>query len=127
MTASAQSPASAGAAPPRAPARGGLAGWQVRRLTQILEGDLRALTVAQMAREVRLSPKHFSRAFSASMGLSPSHRLIQARVERAAELLTGTDLPVSEIARRVGYRSAPQLTRAFSARYGEPPSSYRRA
>lgn len=81
--------------------------------------------MSQLAREVRLSPKHFSRAFTASLGLSPSRWLTRTRVERAATLLSDTDLPVSDIARQVGYRSAAQLTRAFKAHHGATPSAYR--
>lgn len=107
------------------PARGGLAGWQVRKLNALVRGDLRTLTAAGLAREVRLSPFHFTRAFSATMGVTPGRWLTRARVERAQALLGDPALSVYEIARQVGYRGAPQLTRAFRLHVGVSPSGYR--
>lgn len=107
------------------PARGGLAGWQVRRLNALADGDLRPLTAAALAREVRLSPYHFTRAFSSSMGTTPGRWLTRARVERARDLLEDPGLSVTEVARQVGYKGAPQLTRAFRCQIGESPTRYR--
>jgi transcriptional regulator GlxA family with amidase domain len=42
-------------------------------------------------------------------------------------MLQTTDLPVAEIARRVGYRQAAQFAKAFRRHHGESPSGFRRA
>jgi len=105
--------------------KGGLAGWQVRRLHVLAGGDLRALTAARLAEEARLSPFYFTRAFGSAMGTTPGRWLTRARVERARDLLHDPALSVSEIARQVGYRGAPQLTRAFRAHFGTSPSAFR--
>lgn len=112
--------------PHPAPTRGGLAGWQLRKLDALAAGDdLRLLTAAGLAREVRLSPCHFSRMFSITRGVTPGRWLTRARVDRARTLLNEDGLTISEVARRVGYRGAPQLTRAFRRHYGVCPSRYR--
>ena len=54
-------------------ARGGLAGWQVRKLETLARGDLRGLTARRLAQEVRLSLFHFTRAFSSTMGVYKTH------------------------------------------------------
>ena len=108
------------------PARGGLAGWQIRRLQDLAAGDLRGLTILKLAENVRLSPFHFTRAFTAAMGTTPGQWLIALRQERAKALLDGTELGVAEVAREVGYSGAPQLTRAFRTLTGLTPSEYRR-
>lgn len=106
--------------------RGGLAGWQVRRLDEVGRADLKGLTVARLAREVRLGPGYFSRAFAASFGEPPSDWLRRLRLERAAAMLQSPERSVAEVAQAVGYRDAPQLTRAFRTRFGEPPAIWRR-
>jgi AraC family transcriptional regulator len=117
---------SAGQRPHGAPVRGGLAGWQVRKLNALTRGDLRQLTAAGLAVEVRLSPFHFNRVFSATMGLTPGRWLTRARVQRAQALLLDPTLSISEVAQAVGYKGPPQLTRAFRSHLRTTPSEYRR-
>ena len=110
-----------------APARGGLPGWQIRKLQRLAEADPGAFDYADLAQEVGLSPFHFHRAFQTSMGVPPGRWLTELRLERARTLLETSTLTVSEVARTVGYRGAPQLTRAFKARFVVSPSQYRSA
>ena len=49
------------------------------------------------------------------------------RLDRAAYLLTSTDLPIKGIARRVGYISRSSFTRAFIAAHGLAPLAFRSA
>jgi len=51
--------------------------------------------------------------------------LARLRMERAAELLAATTLPVREVASRVGYRQPAQFAKAFRLRHGSAPSTYR--
>jgi len=44
---------------------------------------------------------------------------------RAGELLASSDIPVTEVAHRVGYREASQLTKAFRRTYAATPSEFR--
>ncbi len=51
--------------------------------------------------------------------------LARVRMDRAAELLAATTLPVREVASRVGYRQPAQFAKAFRLRHGSAPSTYR--
>jgi AraC family transcriptional regulator of adaptative response / methylphosphotriester-DNA alkyltransferase methyltransferase len=51
--------------------------------------------------------------------------LANLRMDRAAELLVSTSLPVREVAARVGYRQPAQFAKAFRLRHGSAPSAYR--
>lgn len=53
-----------------------------------------------------MSKRSFARRFAAATGTTPHAWLLNLRLSSAEELLETTDLPVEEIARRVGYRSA---------------------
>jgi AraC family transcriptional regulator len=110
-----------------APARGGLAPWQVRRVSEYLQADLAADSgLAELAMLVNLSTEHFARAFKVSTGLPPHAWLVAQRVERARELLAATSLPVEEIAAQVGYTEPSHLARMFRRAHGLSPTQYRR-
>lgn len=85
------------------------------------------LPVAELARRALMSKRSFARRFTAATGTTPHAWLRGLRLTSAEELLETTDLPVEEIARRVGYGSAAVLREQFVRRRGVPPRSYRRA
>jgi len=115
---------------PRARARqkaGGLAPWQLKRVTDLLTDDLAAHhPLAEIAAVIDMSAYHLCRAFKASIGLPPHRWLTARRMEKAAELLTTTNTPITTIALAVGYEGASQLARAFRKHWGTVPSLYRR-
>lgn len=85
------------------------------------------LTVADLAREARLSPAHFSREFRRAFGEPPHRYLITRRLQRAAALLRSTDWRVGRIATSVGWDSIGSFTASFGRVYGASPSRYRAA
>jgi AraC family transcriptional regulator len=70
----------------------------------------RKLTLAGMAGAARMSPYHFARSFKAATGLPPHRYVVRRRVERAKELLLGTDLAIAEVAKAVGFANQSHLT-----------------
>ncbi|MGW7196499.1 GlxA family transcriptional regulator, partial [Streptomyces chryseus] len=84
------------------------------------------LPVAELARRAAMSKRSFARRFSATTGTTPHAWLRDLRLSSAEELLETTDLPVEEVAHRVGYGSAAVLREQFVRRRGVPPRSYRR-
>lgn len=87
-----------------------------------LSGDL---SLAEIAAAVNLSPYHFARAFKRSTGLSPHRYVVRQRIERAKELLTNTDLPVGEVAKRTGFASPSHFSQQFRRAVGVAPSALR--
>ncbi|MFI8930089.1 GlxA family transcriptional regulator [Streptomyces sp. NPDC053474] len=85
------------------------------------------LPVAELARRAAMSKRSFARRFTAATGTTPHAWLRNLRLSGAEELLETTDLPIEEIARRVGYGSAAVLREQFVRRRGVPPRSYRRS
>lgn len=83
------------------------------------------LSVSCIASEACLSPSHLIRTFKAVTGLSPMQYLQSARATAALRMLKGTDLPVAEICRCVGYSDRTAFTRSFRRQYGVAPSSMR--
>ncbi|MGV9267297.1 GlxA family transcriptional regulator [Kitasatospora sp. NPDC003701] len=87
----------------------------------------RPLPVAELARRSLMSRRSFARRFTAATGTTPHAWLLGLRLSSAEELLETTELPVEEIARRVGFGSAAVLRAQFVRRRGVPPRSYRRS
>ena len=82
------------------------------------------LRLPDVARRIGASERALQRAFAEHGELSFSAELRARRLEVAARLLRGTDLPVGAIARRVGYSDHAPFTKAFSHRYGMSPRAY---
>lgn len=98
----------------------------VHRVRALVLSQLREQhTVRQLAAAVGLSQFHFARRFKAATGLAPHEFVIHARLTEATRLLRETDLPLGEIAARVGYRTHAHFSSAFLAKIGTPPRTYR--
>jgi AraC-like DNA-binding protein len=95
-------------------------------LARIHEAPERPWTLEDLAREAGLSRAAFARKFTASVGEPPHHYLKRWRMGIAAQLLDETDLRLTEIASRVGYRSEFSFSRAFKLARGVSPIQYRR-
>jgi two-component system, response regulator YesN len=87
----------------------------------------RPYKVEDVARRVATSPRQLQRVFAEVHGLGFRAYLRGIRMCRAAELLATTDLPVKEVAQRVGYRDASQFSKAFKRTRGVTPSEARAA
>jgi transcriptional regulator GlxA family with amidase domain len=73
-----------------------------------------------------MSRRSFARRFKAATGATPHAWLLAQRMNLAEELLETTDLPIDEVAKRVGYGSAAVLREQFVLRRGVAPRDYRR-
>ena len=72
-----------------------------------------------------LSRHYLIHVFERQMGMPPYRYLHMCRVNQAQVLLKTTDLPVAEIAERVGYNSAAVFIRHFRSFMGVTPGVYR--
>ena len=85
------------------------------------------LDLDQLAGVACFSPFHFHRIFRGMVGESVMEYVRRLRLEQAAQRLRFSDRPVVDVALDAGYESHEAFTRAFSARFGLPPSSYRKS
>ena len=81
---------------------------------------------AKIAASAAISPSECLRCFHDMIGTTPNQYLRDQRTQRAAELLCGTGLQVSEIAAQCGFQDASYFARAFRQVYGCGPTEYRR-
>src|SRR5262245_35675404 len=115
-------------APAAKPAKGGLAPWQVRKVTSHVEMNLdKPIRSSELAVAVRLTPCHFSRVFRTSFGESPLRYVTKRRLERAKRLMLSTDSPLSEIALDCGFADQAHFSRLFRRMAGDTPRAWRRS
>lgn len=91
----------------------------------ILANLEKPLRLADMAAEAGMSPRNFSRTFSADVGVTPNVWLETQRCERAKTLLLDTDLPMKTVAFRTGFTSDEQMRKVFARRFSLTPKEYR--
>ncbi|WP_160712888.1 helix-turn-helix transcriptional regulator [Chitinophaga solisilvae] len=82
-------------------------------------------TLRELAQKVFMNEFKLKKGFRQLFGTSVFDFLLEARMEKAYQLLFSTDTPVREIAMMTGYKSIPAFTAAFRSRYGEPPGILR--
>jgi AraC family transcriptional regulator of adaptative response / methylphosphotriester-DNA alkyltransferase methyltransferase len=85
------------------------------------------LVLDDVAREIATSRRQLQRVFAELAGSAFRDELAAVRMQHGAALLQTTDLPVTEISRRVGYRQPAQFAKAFRRYHGVAPTTLRRA
>ncbi len=115
-------------APSRHLHRGGLAGWQQRRVVDFLDEHLAEdISLNTLADLVRLSPYHFLRCFKQVFGEPPHRYWAARRIERAKALLANPRASITEIALDVGFSTTSAFSAAFRRMTGQTPTDYRRS
>ena len=108
--------------------RRGLSDNRLARALALIEERLaEPLAVNEIAEAVHLSAFHFARMFRRSTGMSPHEYVTTRRVEKAQTLLAVSDVPLAEVAQRVGYRTQAHFTRVFHEKTGTTPRRYRQS
>ncbi|WP_374025959.1 GlxA family transcriptional regulator [Mycobacterium sp. HNNTM2301] len=83
--------------------------------------------IDELARRAAMSPRHFTRVFTAEVGEAPGQYVERIRTEAARRQLEETDDTVVAIATRCGFGTAETMRRNFLRRVGIPPDQYRKA
>lgn len=83
-------------------------------------------TVEILARKVGMGRSNFAARFMAQTGKTPIDVLTEERMKHAAEFLAKTDLKISEVSERVGYRSEAAFHHRFTSHFGISPGRLRR-
>jgi AraC family transcriptional regulator len=99
---------------------------KLQRALDYIDANLREdISLAGVAQELAMSPWHFAHAFTQTTGLSPHRFVLARRIERAKSLLSETDLPITEIAHRIGCASHSHFSVLFRRATGQTPRDYR--
>jgi transcriptional regulator GlxA family with amidase domain len=84
------------------------------------------LSIPALAAIANLSPRQFTRTFTAQTGTSPGRWVDRVRLETARRLLEETPDGIAEVARACGFGTPEALRRAFDRTLNTTPTGYRR-
>ncbi|MBK1875929.1 hybrid sensor histidine kinase/response regulator transcription factor [Pelagicoccus mobilis] len=87
--------------------------------------DNTELDVEYLASQMGMSRMSLYRKFKAMTGESPGNFIRSVRMKKAAGLLAGHSLNVSQISDSVGFSDISQFSKSFKKYFGESPSQYR--
>lgn len=85
----------------------------------------RRWSIRELGASVGLSPTYLVELFTRDAGMPPHRYLTERRVERAAELLAGTELTIGRIAADLGFASGSHLARVVRTATGLTPTQLR--
>ncbi|WP_167859589.1 response regulator [Paenibacillus cymbidii] len=83
------------------------------------------LSLVRLAQIVHFNPSYLSRLFKQVAGTNLLGYINEVRIDHAKRLLTESELKVHDIAKTVGYMSAPYFTRFFRRAVNMSPQEYR--
>ncbi|ADV88852.1 TPA: helix-turn-helix transcriptional regulator [Vibrio vulnificus] len=83
-------------------------------------------SVADMASRCFISEEQFNRLTKQLFGVSPRTRLIQLRMEKAADLLRYKEWTITMISHRLGYKDPYNFTHRFKKYFGISPTHFRK-
>jgi DNA-binding response OmpR family regulator/two-component sensor histidine kinase len=97
------------------------------RVRELLETHLddEEFGITALCEHLAMSRSQLYRKFAALTDTTVNQYLQNLRLEKARQLLLTTDLHVSEVAYDTGFKNPSHFSRAFSNRYGNPPSQER--
>jgi len=94
-------------------------------LRYIWQHACEGIQIKNVLRAVPQSRQQFEQRFQRYVGRTPHDEIIRLRMNRAKELLAGTNLPLKNIAECTGFIRAAYLATAFQKLAGMTPGKYR--
>ena len=98
-----------------------------RAVRFIRENACEGITVEDVLADIPLSRSVFERRFARLFGHSPKAEILRARLDRIKRLLAETELPLKQIAAKIGFEHPEYLNVVFKEQTGQTPGQYRAA
>lgn len=99
----------------------------VRDVNKYIEDYLdQPLALEDIAQAVFISSCYLSRKYKELSGQSITQTILDSRLKKAVELLTGTEQSITDIAQQVGFSNSSYFGTCFKAAYGLTPLQFRK-
>lgn len=106
-------------------------GLHNRKLVQVIGAMERhietPLDIQALAETAGVTRRQLERLFQLNLGQTPSGLYLSIRLDRARQLLSQTDMSITQISLACGFELASYFTRCFKRRFGHCPREARRA
>jgi LacI family transcriptional regulator len=97
----------------------------VRRALRFIDANFhKPLAVGTIAKEIQVSRRTLENRFREKLGRTVASEILRLRIERVKRELIGSDVPIYQIVRRVGFGSRRTLNERFLAMVGCTPREY---
>ena len=96
------------------------------QILRYMSENIATVTLADVAEHFGFSVAYCSRLIKANTGQGFNEWKLFMRIRRAQQMLTGTDLSVSEISTRLGFENPESFIRVFKKQMNITPAKYRR-
>jgi AraC-like DNA-binding protein len=123
--------------------RPAVAGLAMAYLAQVLAGEdssktsdiilrarellLTGVDVDEVAKQLGISYLTLYRHFKKTTGLSPKEYAMKIRLAQAEDLISGSDMSIKQVAKRLGFHSASHLSLEYKKAHGVAPQMTRKA
>lgn len=84
------------------------------------------ISLEEVAEAVNVSSTYLCKLFKNELGIGFNEFLTQIRLEESEKLLATTNLPIREIAARIGYTDEKYYSKLFKKVTGIKPTDYRK-
>lgn len=98
----------------------------VETLKEHISRQYSYVRISDLAKYIGVNRSYLTVIFKKETGMSPQKYLMNYRMEKAAEMLVTGNLPLKEIARRVGYADPFTFSKTFKTHFAISPSLYRK-
>lgn len=100
---------------------------KIEQAKQFIERNFdKKISLKDVAGQIFLSPKYFSRIFKEITGRGFNDYRLSVKIQQACGLLKNSDYRVTEIASRLGYQNLESFIRMFEKIMKSSPTQYRR-
>jgi YesN/AraC family two-component response regulator len=99
----------------------------INEFTAIVENNLsnEDFTVDDICRLIGISRVQLYRKVKALIGFNVNDYILTVRLQKAKYLLTNDDLPISEVASKVGFSSQAYFSTVFKSKFSKTPTDYK--
>jgi two-component system response regulator YesN len=82
--------------------------------------------ISDLAKECKISERYLRKLFSVHLESTPQEYCNNLRLIKSVELLADRNIPIKDIAYRIGYSTPQYFSRKFKEEYGFSPQVYRK-
>ena len=101
-------------------------GMRIKTMVQyVQEHYTEVIDTAQIAASAVISESECLRCFRSTIGTTPIQYVRQCRIQKAVELLTSTDMNITDIGVRCGFQDMSYFAKTFRELRGCSPREYR--
>ncbi len=99
---------------------------RTHEIISYIKNNYRTASLGELCGRLYLTVPYLSRLIRERFGKSFKELVVDARMERASELILNTGMPIGDIIRAVGYENESYFHRVFRERFGTTPLAMRR-